>query len=33
MYPYFYPNHTGNKPLPAATIDVVTSIFLSGIEH
>ncbi len=31
MYPYFYPAHTGNKPLPATTIDAITSIFLNGI--
>lgn len=31
MYPYFYPTHTGNKPLPAETIEAVTSIFLNGI--
>ncbi len=31
MYPYFYPAHTGNKPLPAKTIDAITSIFLNGI--
>ena len=33
MYPYFYPAHTGNKPLPATTIEAVTSIFLNGIQQ
>jgi AcrR family transcriptional regulator len=31
MYPYFYPAHTGNKPLPAATIQEIVTIALHGL--
>jgi AcrR family transcriptional regulator len=31
MYPYFYPAHTGNTPLPAETIHEITTIYLNGI--
>jgi AcrR family transcriptional regulator len=33
MYPYFYPAHTGNTPLPDETIREITSIFLNGISN
>ena len=32
MYPYFYPAHTGDKPVPANVIDEIVTIFLKGIE-
>ena len=32
MYPYFYPAHTGDKPVPANVIDEIVTIFLMGIE-
>ena len=32
MYPYFYPAHTGDKPVPANVIDEIVMIFLKGIE-
>ncbi len=32
MYPYFYPTHTGDKPVPANVIDEIVTIFLKGIE-
>lgn len=33
MYPYFYPAHTGNRPLPEAVIESITTIFLDGIRQ
>lgn len=32
MYPYFYPAHTGDKPVAANVIDEIVMIFLKGIE-
>jgi len=32
MYPYFYPTHTGDKPVPANVIDEIVTIYLKGIE-
>lgn len=32
MYPYFYPAHTGDKPVPANVIEEIVTIFLMGIE-
>jgi AcrR family transcriptional regulator len=32
MYPYFYPAHTGNKPIPAETMQELVNIYLKGIE-
>lgn len=32
MYPYFYPAHTGDKPVAANVIDEIVTIFLMGIE-
>lgn len=32
MYPYFYPAHTGDKPVSANVIDEIVMIFLKGIE-
>jgi AcrR family transcriptional regulator len=31
MFPYFYPAHSGNLPVPEETIDEVVSIYLGGI--
>lgn len=31
MYPYFYPSHTGDKPLPPETIREIVAISLHGI--
>jgi len=31
MYPYFYPNHSGGKPLTPETIGEVVSIYLDGV--
>ena len=31
MFPYFYPAHSGNLPVPAEIIDEVTGIYLAGI--
>ena len=31
MYPYFYPSHTGEKPLPAETIQTIVDIYLNGV--
>ena len=33
MYPYFYPAHTGDKPVPANVIDEIVTIYLTGIER
>lgn len=32
MYPYFYPVHTGENPVPAETIREIVNIYLKGIE-
>ena len=32
MYPYFYPAHTGDKPVAENVIDEIVMIFLKGIE-
>ena len=32
MYPYFYPAHTGDKPVAVNVIDEIVMIFLKGIE-
>jgi TetR/AcrR family transcriptional regulator len=32
MYPYFYPAHTGDKPVPANVIGEIVTIYLKGIE-
>ena len=32
MYPYFYPAHTGDKPVAENVIDEIVTIFLKGIE-
>ncbi|MCZ2121441.1 MAG: TetR/AcrR family transcriptional regulator [Anaerolineales bacterium] len=32
MYPYFYPAHTGEKPVPRETIRELVDIYLRGIE-
>lgn len=32
MYPYFYPAHTGENPVPAETIHEIVDIYLKGIE-
>ncbi|MCC7119090.1 MAG: TetR/AcrR family transcriptional regulator [Anaerolineales bacterium] len=32
MYPYFYPTHTGEKPVPNKTIQEITDIYLKGIK-
>jgi AcrR family transcriptional regulator len=31
MFPYFYPDHSGDSPVPAETIDEVIRIYLYGI--
>jgi AcrR family transcriptional regulator len=31
MYPYFYPNHGGGKPLASETIQEIISIYLEGM--
>lgn len=33
MYPYFYPAHTGAKPLPAETIQTIVDIYLNGVTQ
>ena len=33
MYPYFYPAHTGDKPLPAETIQTIVDIYLNGVTQ
>lgn len=33
MYPYFYPAHTGEKPLPAETIQTIIDIYLNGVTQ
>ena len=33
MYPYFYPAHTGSKPLSAETIQTVVDIYLNGVTQ
>ena len=33
MYPYFYPAHTGEKPLPAETIQTIVDIYLNGVTQ
>ena len=32
MYPYFYPAHTGEKPVPAEIVSEIVNIYLKGIE-
>jgi len=32
MYPYFYPAHTSDKPVPANVIGEIVTIYLKGIE-
>ena len=32
MYPYFYPAHSGEKPIPAGTIQEIVSIYLNGVK-
>ena len=32
MYPYFYPAHSGEKPIPAGTIHEIVSIYLNGVK-
>ncbi len=32
MYPYFYPTHSGEKPIPAGTIQEIVSIYLNGVK-
>jgi len=32
MFPYFYPTHSGNSPVPDETIREVITIFLDGIS-
>jgi AcrR family transcriptional regulator len=31
MYPYFYPAHTGDKPVPSETIKEIVTIYLNGV--
>ncbi|MDR3577767.1 MAG: TetR/AcrR family transcriptional regulator [Anaerolineaceae bacterium] len=31
MFPYFYPTHSGNLPVPAEIIDEVVGIYLAGV--
>jgi len=31
MFPYFYPTHSGDAPLPNEVIQEVATIFLNGI--
>lgn len=31
MYPYFYPAHSGNAPLPESVAEVILAIFLDGL--
>ncbi len=33
MYPYFYPSHTGEKPLPVETIQTIVDIYLNGVTQ
>jgi AcrR family transcriptional regulator len=33
MFPYFYPNHTGNLPLPDETIQEIVILFIHGIAR
>jgi TetR/AcrR family transcriptional regulator len=33
MYPYFYPAHTGNVPLPTETIREIVAIYINGIAN
>ena len=32
MYPYFYPAHSGEKPIPTGTIQEIVSIYLNGVK-
>ena len=32
MYPYFYPAHTGDSPLPTKTIHDIVNIYLNGVR-
>ena len=32
MYPYFYPAHSGEKPIPTETIQEIVSIYLNGVK-
>ncbi len=33
MYPYFYPAHTGDSPLPTKTIHDIVNIYLNGVRR
>jgi AcrR family transcriptional regulator len=33
MYPYFYPPHTGDKPLSPETIQTIANIYLNGVTQ
>jgi AcrR family transcriptional regulator len=33
MYPYFYPAHSGNRPIEANTIDEIVTIYLNGLTQ
>jgi len=33
MYPYLYPNHFSSSSLSADTIELITSIYLKGIQR
>jgi len=33
MYPYFYPSHTAETPIPDETIQQILSIYLDGIQR
>jgi Transcriptional regulator len=33
MYPYFYPAHSGNRPIEADTIDEIVTIYLNGLTQ
>jgi len=33
MYPYFYPAHSGDRPIEAGTIDEIVTIYLNGLTQ
>ena len=33
MYPYFYPAHSGDRPIEADTIDEIVTIYLNGLTQ
>jgi len=33
MYPYFYPAHSGDRPIEPGTIDEIVTIYLNGLTQ